>query len=390
MKSVRRIVSGALAVALVALGTAFSGTAEATHPITCGQVITQSTTLHNDVGPCTGDGLVVGASDIQINLNGKRVFGNGSSPIFPDASVGIRLRNTSRVTVSNGRVDNFAAGVAIEGGERNAVVRVTAQDNIGSGSNYGDGIAIFNSSRNLVYESRALRNGPYSGISMVGSSSYNSIRNNIVHSNTARSTLGGVRGGATFGNQQNMGIRVEGPGATYNRVAYNVVVASGSHGIVVMPACNGNAMTGDCPNTPRNQWNLVEYNRAEYNGGDGIAFALFGPADVVVLPWSNTARYNNSNANVRDGISVAPNSRYNVVTGNTANGNQRNGINVSQGAASNRLTSNYASRNYVWDGSDGNMDDPNTTAANEDCDHNVWSGNTFGTVNQRCVRGHTP
>lgn len=44
--------------------------------IGCGAVITQSTTLHQDVGPCPGLGLIVAADDITLDLNGYRVFGD--------------------------------------------------------------------------------------------------------------------------------------------------------------------------------------------------------------------------------------------------------------------------------------------------------------------------
>ncbi len=163
-----------------------------------------------------------------------------------------------------------------------------------------------------------------------------------------------------------------------------------------MPACVGNQMTGGCEGTPRNRSNLIEYNRVSANGDNGISFALRGPADVVMLPWANVARYNTSNGNTGSGVAVDPNSRYNLVLGNTANSNQESGINVARGALSNRITGNRASANVIFDGSDGNMDDPATPGTNEDCDANTWSGNTFGSgltpgkVNQPCVRGHTP
>ncbi|MDQ4069725.1 MAG: hypothetical protein M3203_09710, partial [Actinomycetota bacterium] len=38
--------------------------------LACGAVITRSVTLHADVGPCSGDGLVVVADRVRVNLNG--------------------------------------------------------------------------------------------------------------------------------------------------------------------------------------------------------------------------------------------------------------------------------------------------------------------------------
>src|SRR5215210_9323889 len=44
----------------------------------CGSLITTDTTLDSDVGPCVGDGLIVAADDITLDLGGHTVSGTGT------------------------------------------------------------------------------------------------------------------------------------------------------------------------------------------------------------------------------------------------------------------------------------------------------------------------
>ena len=57
-----------LGVALLALQPA----AASGQPVACGQVITEDTTLENDLS-CPGDGIVIGADGITLDLNGHTV-----------------------------------------------------------------------------------------------------------------------------------------------------------------------------------------------------------------------------------------------------------------------------------------------------------------------------
>src|SRR4051795_3012474 len=95
---------GILLATVVAAGCfAQSATASA---LPCGTVVTTSITLTSDIGPCDFvDGLVVGASDITIDLNGHTIFGGGAF-----AEVGIDATGHNRVTIRNGTVTNLAGG----------------------------------------------------------------------------------------------------------------------------------------------------------------------------------------------------------------------------------------------------------------------------------------
>jgi nitrous oxidase accessory protein NosD len=95
---------------------------------TCGQEITEDTTLVADLACAGGPALIVTADDVILDLGGHTVAGDANSGV--DAP-GILLRGVRGATVRNGTVQHFACGVAIDGGARNLVQNVTAQDNVG-------------------------------------------------------------------------------------------------------------------------------------------------------------------------------------------------------------------------------------------------------------------
>ncbi|MCA1683516.1 MAG: right-handed parallel beta-helix repeat-containing protein [Actinobacteria bacterium] len=245
---------------LAALGTVLVGSASAANP-TCGQTVTASVTLTADVGPCnTTDGLVVdGGHNIVINLNGHKVFSNaplprnlGSTPVningvirnlyIPADFVGIHILDSTGIVVQGGTVTNFSAGVAIEGGGGNTVRNVNASSNQGpcigedfttqAIGTYGDGIAIFSSANNKIQSNVTNNNGPFDGIGVVANVVFavqpdpsqplptgNQITNNSSQNNNT-----------CFAD---IGIRIEGPGASNNTVSGNHVKGSFNEGIFV-------------------------------------------------------------------------------------------------------------------------------------------------------------
>jgi hypothetical protein len=61
-----------------------SGVATAGH-VSCGQVITTDTTLDSDLLNCQADGVLIGAGNITLNLNGHTIDGDNGTG---DAGVG--------------------------------------------------------------------------------------------------------------------------------------------------------------------------------------------------------------------------------------------------------------------------------------------------------------
>jgi parallel beta-helix repeat protein len=71
----------------------------------CGTTVTQDLRLDHDL-VCTGAGLVIGADDITVNLDGHTITGSGTG-------VGIRVALRSRVTIKGGTVRNFETGIMV-------------------------------------------------------------------------------------------------------------------------------------------------------------------------------------------------------------------------------------------------------------------------------------
>jgi parallel beta-helix repeat protein len=69
----------------------------------CGATVLEDLTLDEDLA-CGGDGLVVGAGGIRIDLNGHRLTGSG-------LGIGIALSGNADVTIMNGTISSFAVGI---------------------------------------------------------------------------------------------------------------------------------------------------------------------------------------------------------------------------------------------------------------------------------------
>jgi large repetitive protein len=99
----------------LAAGAIAAGTASA-QTVSCGQVVTQSIRLSNDLVDCPGDGLVVAADGVTVNLNGHTIDGPGGPPPY---DFGVRIDGSHRgVTVRNGTIKEFYAGVSLGAGNR--------------------------------------------------------------------------------------------------------------------------------------------------------------------------------------------------------------------------------------------------------------------------------
>ncbi len=324
--------------------------ARAAH-VACGQVITQSTTLDSDVGPCPNNGIVIGADNITLDLNGHRVFG---TPNTGDGA-GILLQNRQGVTVRRGTVSDFDGGVVILAGSRNTVAQIAAHNNIGASEGhppatstlYGDGILVQASSFNTIVANDVNNNGPFSGIGLIrGDTDHPAIppgpvTDNLVQGNTVRNNIACRRGPFC----DNDGIRVEPQVGPNNRILSNTVTGNGLDGIALFGFTSGN---------------LVQGNTASGNGfhgavrGDGIRIFGFG----------NTIQYNTATNNAAGGVSVA---RRTGLQGSfpATNPNGRNNVLIRNSAGGNGVFD-------LWD-------------SNPDCDNNRWSGNTGRRVSPPCT-----
>jgi hypothetical protein len=232
-------------------------------PCSCGDTVTASRTLDADPvvqGVCSGDGLIIGASDVALTIRGgNTIRGSGHG-------TGILLgAGASRVSVDSGAITGFAAGVRTTGnaggrftalslhgnvdvgldvtGDGHTVDRVLAERN-------GLGIAV-EGDRNVVTGSRARSNEV--GISVIGT--LNTVSRSVVER-----SLGA-------------GMVVDGTGGLIER---NKITSCGGDGLTVSGdghTVSRNLMkliTGDGLAIPSGSGMSISRNRTDRTGGLGI------------------------------------------------------------------------------------------------------------------------
>ncbi len=120
-------------LALAVAGAMGGGRALASH-IGCGAVVTTDTTLDSDLIDCPNHGIVIGADDITLDLNGHRIDGDGTpaagcNPRKEPCDLGVLNDGHDGVTIKRGSVREFASGVAIVGARDNRVLDVSSKKN---------------------------------------------------------------------------------------------------------------------------------------------------------------------------------------------------------------------------------------------------------------------
>lgn len=172
-----------LALATATAMTLGPGTALATH-LSCGDTITADTTLDGDLVNCPNNGIVIGADDITLDLNGHQIDGNGTQfaacrPRRELCDVGVANDGHDGVTVRGGSVSEFDIGVLVGGARHNRVLgisssrnrlfgivlggaaRTVVRDSSGNDNPApdGDGLGVFGSHHVRILHSSFRRNG---------------------------------------------------------------------------------------------------------------------------------------------------------------------------------------------------------------------------------------
>ncbi len=200
----------AIAALSLAGALAFAGTAAADRQddggdrhggrvttVHCGQTLTQSVRLANDLTNCPADGLVIGADGITVDLNGHTIDGTVAQPTdcenAPREPAGIKngggdSRVYDRLTIENGTLQQFAqgfnAGSDTDGMADSRLRDLTVRDNSSGGLDMGSGGLFTN--RNRVRHN--LITGTRCGNGIV----VNSSDGSLVAENTVRDNLGGI------------------------------------------------------------------------------------------------------------------------------------------------------------------------------------------------------
>lgn len=333
---------------LAVLGTAAPATAA---HVSCGQTITTPTVLDSDVGPCTGNGIIIGADGVSLNLNGHRVFGTSG---FGEGA-GILVFRKTGVTISNGTVSGFDGGVVVEGGSGNTVRNIVARDNIGFrtsptvGTRYGDGIAVLSSQNNRILTNLTVNNGPFAGIGLYSDIDSDHPREtagvssgNVLNGNKSVANITTRAGVVNFASTEAAGVRLE-PGTAGNLVINNQFSRNGLDGISLFRGANNNTL--------RN--NAMDANGLRTTARRGNGINLFGLANGNLIETNRVTR------NGDNGISLA--------------------------GQNNVIRNNYAVQNALLPPINPGVSRADLRDTNTNCDNNQWVGNIFRTRNMACI-----
>ena len=97
----------------------------------CGQVITQNVVLTSNLNCADSDGLIVGASDIVIDLNGHTISGPDiDSQEKTSSKVGVMIPNMNNVVVQDGTIQGFQAGILMTGSQNVEIKGMVSKDKI--------------------------------------------------------------------------------------------------------------------------------------------------------------------------------------------------------------------------------------------------------------------
>src|SRR4051794_9422392 len=123
---VRRTVGALVAAAAVYLALAPGAQATQAVHVSCGEAITKDTKLANDLIDCPGNGLVIGAANITLDLNGHTIDGDGDgfdscATGATDCDAGVDNTGHARIAIKHGTIREFVEGVAVEGARANRV-----------------------------------------------------------------------------------------------------------------------------------------------------------------------------------------------------------------------------------------------------------------------------
>lgn len=361
-----RTLSAATTLAVAIAGTvittvapAEAGTVPAAVPakatLRCGDTITTDTRLHADLVNCPGDGIVIGADNITLDLNGHTIDGDGVPLECPDEApcdIGVaNLDGHDGVTVIGGTVRQFRAGVFVAGGaDHNRVRRLVVADSSDVGVVVAD-------STDSVIENN----------SVSGSLGYSIVLARVDDGNVERNVIDGNEHGiAIFGSSRNNTVRGNAlshqvssaidliDGATANRVEDNRLADNGD-GIILQEVAGNlisrNRVTGTgffgAPDT--GGFGIVvdgaDHNKLDRNtvtGGRGPA-VLVATLDAATAPQGNLISRNVVNSKQYDGIFVGSSATATVIERNTASHNGADGIHVE--APTTTLTRNIANYN---------------------------------------------
>ena len=302
--------------------------------VSCGQTLTKSTTLTNDLTNCPGTGLIVGADNITVDLNGHTIDGTNNKS-------GIDNERHANVKIVNGMITDFrAAGINLFGARGNVLRKLTVR-RIGAGCRKGDicaGIQLFKCRRTTIADSVISNHVPafqVSGIDVYNSPGARVERNRISRNPGQGIAVFASPRSAVVGNRldDNRGGMDANNGSDFIRVTGNHARGNRDAGIAVGALRGarvlGNAVTG--------------------NGDDGLF--LFDLRDSVVRGNQATGNFTGIHLYGGQGGVAQYGGKHgasgNRLIGNSATRNSHVGIWVKGDDHRDRVDDNLISRNVA-------------------------------------------
>jgi parallel beta-helix repeat protein len=358
-----------IAATALSLGLAPVAYASKTVHVSCGQTITKDTRLANDLTDCPNNGLVIGADDITLDLNGHTIDGDGAVDAYD-----LGIDNTAGhdgVTIQHGAVREFVEGVLVAGAAENRVRNLVTSHQfhggitlslstgirVESNSSVTDcaGVIVLDS-HNVRVERNSVSDHTCAGVSVFGSSRVD------IAGNTVAGGSGDPAGIGLFDH------------SNHNQVERNSVSGNGFVGVIVEES-DDNDVAGNHIFRNRDavilqgNGNTLRRNRVEdalgADDGSGFGIVLEGGEDNLItanaiertasagiwvdvpeldLPTvGNILRLNQVNEAGTDGISVGSTAADTRLERNSADGAGDDGFDVE--SASTTLIRNTANHN---------------------------------------------
>ena len=354
-RAASRIALVIFALAVVGLMAFGDSQASASH-VSCGDTITADTTLDSDLVDCPNNGIVIGADDVTLDLNGHLIDGDGTEAPGCDemtelCDLGIASDDHDGVTVRDGSVREFGIGVFIRSARKNRALNISASRHdffgaaVGGSSRSvirggsfsrniapeGDGIGLFGSDHIQIVHNKIRRN-PGPGIHLFDSSK-NLIKKNVFSRNGPAILMEEADRNDVQRNRVTRGGGIlVGPGnrnvIAQNHVsrALDSIAVEGGRGNLVVGNVVGRARQtgvrlGVPPDVFGSDDTVVRRNLVRGSGDDGF---LVAEKDDHTLLKRNTARRNGD-----DGFDIQSDSTK--LTRNRAIGNDDLGIEAVEG-----------------------------------------------------------
>jgi CSLREA domain-containing protein len=310
------------------------GSAPVPMTVNCGQVITQSVRVTEDLLDCPSDGLVIGANAITLDLGGVTIDGIGQG-------TGIRNDGFDSVTITNGTVQQFDTGVALNAGTARGIVSgVTAQLNQETGVLLSDAD---NGSTGSTVRSNMVSGNRF-GIRLADGTAGAMVIDNTVGSTAENAVeLLGVSGNRlernTIATTSGMAIYLNGAGN--NVLAGNTISGTSKQAISLQAGSSGNRVEGNALSESEVGIEVLASNGNQVLGNE--ATGMNGPGVGLDNAGGNQVQSNDLRAN-KDGIETYMSSG-NTIEGNTTSDNDSAGIAIGDGSFDNTVSANVVSQN---------------------------------------------